>query len=59
MKLKTYKINLKKHPQIEYIIDAPSKRIAKWCAVCTHNNNYMTGITVKDVVIQRHKWEDE
>ena len=56
--MKTYKINLKKHPQFEYIIDAPNKRIAKWCAVSIHNQNYMCGITIKDVDIKRHKWED-
>lgn len=31
MKVKVYKVSLKEDPNIWYFVDAPSKRIAKWC----------------------------
>ena len=43
-----------------YFVDAPNKRIAKWCVANLHNNQYMAFKSAKDVEkIERFKMQEE
>lgn len=52
MKVKVYKVYPKKQTGDEdrfwYFVDAPSKRIAKWCGAACYNNEYAVGSTYTD-----------
>lgn len=59
MKVKVYKVYPKDNLDSWYLVDAPSKRIAKWCGAAILNNTYFTFLTAKDVVAERwHMKED-
>lgn len=58
MKVKVYKVSLKEDPNIRYYVDAPSKRIAKWCGAACYNNEYMGFRTHKDMKVERFKYEE-
>ena len=59
MKVKVYKVYLKNLTGYEdrfwYFVDAPSKRIAKWCGAACFNNDYATFLTAKHMVAERFK----
>ena len=56
MKAKVYRVWVRGE---WYFVDAPNKRIAKWCAVNLYNNEYMPFATIKDVEkIERCKDEE-
>lgn len=56
MKVKTYKVWIK---GTWYYVDAPNKRIAKWCAANLYDNEYIAFSTAKDVEkIERFKYEE-
>jgi hypothetical protein len=38
-----------------YLVDAPSKRIAKWCGAAILNNTYANFLTAKNMVAERFK----
>lgn len=38
-----------------YMVDAPSKRIAKWCGANLFNNEYIDFLSAKDVIAERFK----
>lgn len=59
MKVKVYKVSLKEVPNIWYFVDAPSKRIAKWCGAALYNNEYMGFRTSKDMKVERFKYEED
>ena len=46
MKVKVYKVLVRGE---EYFVDAPNKRVAKWCGLNLFNNEYMPEATIKDV----------
>lgn len=50
MKIKSYKVFPKNDPSLWYIVEAPSKRIARWCGASIINSNYNGFLTAKDVV---------
>ena len=53
MKVKVYKVWVKDHPSICYYVDAPSKRIAKWCGANLYNNEYAVFATAKNIKVER------
>jgi hypothetical protein len=59
MKIKVYKVWVKDYPDNWYLVDAPSKRVAKWCGANLHNNTYMPANKVaKDVIAKRDKSQE-
>ena len=56
MKVKTYKVWIKNQ---WYFVDAPNKRIAKWCAANLYDSEYFAFSTAKDVdKIERYRYEE-
>ena len=54
MKVKVYQVVPKKNPDsVSYLVDAPSKRIAKWCGANLFNNEYIAFLAAKDMVAER------
>lgn len=58
MKVKVYKVSLKENPNIYYFVDAPSKRVAKWCGAALCNNEYTGFFTNKDIKVERFICEE-
>jgi hypothetical protein len=58
MKVKVYRVSLKEDPSIWYLVDAPSKQIAKWCGAALFNNEYMGFRTHKDMKAERFTYEE-
>ena len=58
MKVKVYKVSLKEDPNIWYFVDAPSKRVARWCGATLYNNEYAGFRTNKDIKVERFKYEE-
>ncbi len=54
-KVKVYKIYPKNNPDLWYLVDAPSKRIAKWCGAAVLNNTYAVFLAAKDM--KAEPWE--
>lgn len=55
MKVKTYIVTAKDNPDLWYEVDAPSKRVAKWCAVNLFDHQYFGGKrrTIRDFTAKR------
>jgi hypothetical protein len=45
-KVKVYRVWIRNE---WYLVDAPNKRIAKWCAANLYNHDYVAFATAKDV----------
>ena len=58
MKVKVYKVSLKEDPSIWYFVDAPSKRVARWCGAALYNNEYAGFRTNKDIKVDRFKYKE-
>lgn len=58
MKVKVYKVWMKDHPSIYYYVDAPSKRIAKWCGANLYNNEYAAFATTKNIKVERFTFKE-
>ena len=58
MRIKVYKVSLKEDPNIYYFVDAPSKRVARWCGAALYNNEYMGFRTNKDMKVGRFTYEE-
>jgi hypothetical protein len=58
MKVKVYKVYPKNNPDLWYLVDAPSKRIAKWCGAAILNNTYYYFLAAKHIVAKRWKMEE-
>ena len=59
MKVKVYKVYPKKQnvdTDIWYYVDAPSKRIAKWCGAACYNNDHATFLRSSDMVAERFRY---
>lgn len=52
-KAKVYKVYPKNNSEIYYLVDAPSKRIARWCGAAIMNNEYACFLTAKDMVAEK------
>lgn len=46
MKIKVYKVWIQNS---WYLVDAPNKRIAKWCAANLYNHEYTAFLSAKDI----------
>ena len=57
-KVKAYKVYPKNNPDLWYSVDAPSKRIAKWCGAAILNNTYCNFLTAKHMKVERFKAEE-
>ena len=55
MKVKVYKVWPKDRPELYRLIEAPSKRVAKWVGANLINNEYITFLTAKDMAVRRFK----
>ena len=56
MKIKVYRVEPKENPNsIFYMVDAPNKRIAKWCGANLFNNEYIAFLSAKDMVAERFR----
>ena len=56
MKVKVYRVAPKKNQNgVFYMVDAPSKRIAKWCGANLFNNEYIDFLSAKDMIAERFK----
>lgn len=59
MKVKVYRVVSKKNPNIAYyMVDAPSKRIAKWCGANLYNSEYCAFLSAKDMIAERFRVKD-
>ena len=59
MKVKVYRVEPKKNTNgVFYMVDAPSKRIAKWCGANLFNNEYIAFLSAKDMIAKRFKLKD-
>jgi hypothetical protein len=52
-KVKVYKVYPKNNPDMWHLVDAPSKRIAKWCGTGILNNTYCGFLQAKDMKAER------
>ena len=60
MKVKVYRVAPKKNPNgVSYLVDAPSKKIAKWCGATLFNNEYIDCLAAKDMIAERFTVNDE
>ena len=56
MKVKVYRVAPKENPNgIYYMVDAPNKRIAKWCGANLFNNEYIDFLSAKDMIAERFR----
>lgn len=56
MKVKVYRVVPKKNINATYyMVDAPSKRIAKWCGVNLFNYEYLTFLSANDMIAERFR----
>ena len=53
MKIKVYRVYLKDDPSVYYLVEAPSKRIARWCGAACFINEYAGFRTAKDMIAER------
>lgn len=53
--IKTYIVYPRSAPELWYEIEAPTKRIAKWCGLNAVQSNYGCGYTIKDMVVERKR----
>lgn len=59
MKVKVYRVVPKQNPSgISYMVDAPNKRIAKWCGANLYNNEYIDFLSDKDMIAERFRVTD-
>lgn len=59
MRVKVYKVYPKKQnadAAIWYYVDAPSKRIAKWCGAACYNNEYAAFLKASDMIAERFRY---
>ena len=55
MKVKVYKVTAKKDG-MWYIVDAPNKRIARWCGAACYNSTYAAFLRASDMVAERFRY---
>ena len=59
MRIKVYKVYPKGRDPYDntcwYYVDAPSKRIAKWCGAACFNNDYAAFLRASDMIAERFR----
>lgn len=53
--MKQYTVLYKRNITMYYIVEAPSKRVAKWAALNLFNHNNDMQISTKDLIVYRTK----
>lgn len=53
--IKRYIVYPKANPDLWYEIEAPTRRIAKWCGLNVIKANYCCGYTKRDMVVKRYR----
>lgn len=51
--LKTYIVYPKSQPDLWFEVDAPTRRVAKWCGLNVIHASYCCNYTIKDMVAKR------
>ena len=59
MRVKVYKVWPKNNTDLYYYVDAPSKRVARWCGAAVINNDYASFLTAKDIAVERSRVEED
>lgn len=54
-KVKVYKVYPKNNPALWSHVDAPSKRVAKWCGAAILNSTYFGFLAAKDMKAERFR----
>ena len=56
MKVKVYRVAPKENPNgISDMVDAPNKRIAKWCGANLFNNRYIDFLSAENMIANRFR----
>lgn len=56
MMVKVYEVSYQdNYGFTSYLVDAPSKRIAKWCGANLFNHEYVDSLTAKDMKAKRYR----
>lgn len=55
--VKCYRVYPKDNPDLWYLVEAPNKRIAKWCGIAVLDVNYCGSWTTKDMKAERFEEE--
>lgn len=53
--LKTYIVYPKGEPDLWYEVDAPTRRVAKWCGLNVIQANYVCNYTIKDMIAEKKR----
>lgn len=53
MRVKVFRVWPKNDPSLYFFVDAPNKRIAKWCGANIVNQQYVTFLSAKDMAVAR------
>lgn len=53
--MKQYTVFYKRNVTMYYIVEAPSKRIAKWAALNLFNHEYCGQFSTQDLIVYRTK----
>ena len=61
MRVKKYEVSYKDDcgRTHTYWVEAPSKRIAKWCVAAIFNHEYFASLTAKDIKAKRYRPKGE
>lgn len=59
MGVKVYKVYPKDNPDLWYYVDAPTRRIAKWCGANILNITYASSFTARDMIAERCKYQED
>ena len=58
MKTKVYRVRPKNNlNNVEYLVDAPNRWVAKWCGANLFNYEYTGFCTAKDMTVKRFRTE--
>ena len=58
-KVRVYKVYPKNNPDLWYLVDAPTKRIARWCGTAILNNTYCMFLVAEDMIAERFKYKED
>ena len=58
-RVKVYKVYPEDNPDLWYYVDAPSKRIAKWCGANMLNATFSSFLSAEDMVAERFRIQED
>ncbi len=59
MRVKVFRVWPKNNPSLYFLVDAPNKRIAKWCGANIVNQQYITFLSAKDMAVAKFETAKE